>query len=79
MRMVQAGDRLRLALEPPLQIGVRGDMLGEDLDGDRAIEARVMRFVDLAHPAGANGGDDLVGAEARTGADGHDLTATAAL
>ena len=29
VRVVQAGDGLRLALEPLLQIGVRGDVLGE--------------------------------------------------
>ena len=30
VRVVQAGDGLRLALKPLLEIGVRGDMLGED-------------------------------------------------
>ena len=41
VRVVQAGDGLRLALEPLFQIRVRGDVLGEDLDGDGAIEAGV--------------------------------------
>ncbi len=39
VRVVQAGDGLRLALEPLLEIGVRGDVLGEDLDGDGSVEA----------------------------------------
>ena len=37
VRVVQAGDGLRLALEPPLQIRVRSDVLGEHLDGDGAV------------------------------------------
>ena len=35
-RLLIAGDGLRLALEALLEIGVRGDMLGEDSDGDGA-------------------------------------------
>ncbi len=61
--VVQAGDGLRLALEPLLQIRVRGDMLGEDLDGDGSIESRVSRFVHFPHAARADGVDDLVRAE----------------
>ena len=67
MRMVQAGDRLRLALEPPLQIGVRGDMLGEDLDGDGAVQAGVAGFVYFAHAAFADLGGDGIRAEGGAG------------
>ena len=52
-----------VALEPLLQIGISGDMLGQDLDGDGAVEAGVGGFVDLAHAPGAERGVDLVGAE----------------
>ena len=38
-------------------------MLGEDLDGDGAVEARVAGFGDLALAAGAKGALDLVRAE----------------
>ena len=55
--------RLRLALEPLLQIRVSGHMLGQHLNGDGAIEAGVGGFVDLTHAARAEGGVDLVGAE----------------
>ena len=48
MRVVQAGDGLRLALEPLLQVGVRGDMLGQHFDGNGAVEASIAGFVDLA-------------------------------
>ena len=41
--------------------------VGQDLDRDVAVEARVARAVDLAHAAGAEGGEDLVGAEAGSG------------
>ena len=61
--MVQAGDRLRFALEALAEIGIVGDMRGQDLDGDGAVKASVGGFVDLAHPAGPEGGVDLIGAE----------------
>ena len=43
----------------------------ENLDGDGPVEPRVARLVDLAHAAGAEGGHDLVRAEARAGDEGH--------
>ncbi len=61
--MAQRRDRAGLALEPLLQIRIRGDMLGQHLDGDGAVEAGVGGFVHLAHAARAEGGVDLVGAE----------------
>ncbi len=63
MRVVQAGDGLRLALEPLLEIRVRGDVLGEHLDGDGAVQPGVTGFVDLTHASRANGREDLVRAE----------------
>ncbi len=41
MRATEGGKRLGLALEPLLQLGVGCDVLGQDLDRYRAIEARV--------------------------------------
>ncbi len=49
--------------EPLLQIGVRRDMCGQHLDRDRAVQTTVAGFVDLAHPAGAEGRFDLVRAK----------------
>ena len=60
MWVVQAGDGSRLACEPPLQIGVRGDMLGQHLDRDSAVEAGVTGLVDLAHAARTERGLNLV-------------------
>ena len=50
MRVVQGGDGAGLALEPLLQIGVRGDMLGQDLDGDGAIRPGVAGLVASREP-----------------------------
>ena len=46
--MAEPRDRLRLSLEPLLEIRVIGHMLGQDLDGDGAVQAGVTGFVDLA-------------------------------
>ncbi len=50
---------------------VRRDVLGEDLDGDRAVEAGVAGFVHLAHAPGPEGGDDLIRAEAGAASQRH--------
>ena len=38
-------------------------MLGQDLDGDGAVQAGVSRLIDLSHAPCTEGGLDLVGAE----------------
>jgi len=67
----QLRNGLGLTLESGLALGALGEMLGEDFDGDDAIQAGVVGFVDLAHAAGSNGSEDLVGAEAGSGSEGH--------
>ncbi len=52
--MIQCGDGARLTLEALARLGVVGEARGQDLDRHRAIESRVARFVDLAHPARAD-------------------------
>ena len=64
VRMVQPRDRARLAVEALAQLRARGEMRGQDLDGDVAVETRVAGAIDLAHAAGAERGDDFVGTEA---------------
>ena len=56
---------LRFALEAREPIGVGRERVGQDLDRDVAIQLRVARAIDLAHPAGAERRQDLVGAEPR--------------
>ena len=67
MRVVQRRDGSGFAIEPLAQIGIGGDVRGQDLDGDRAIEAGIARLVDLAHAAGANCAYDLIRPETRAG------------
>ena len=57
---LKRGDRARLAVEALAQRRVGGELRGQDLDRDRAIEPRVARLVDLAHAAGADGGVDAI-------------------
>ena len=65
MRVRQRGDCLDLALEPLFQIRVGGDVLGEHLNGDGAVQAGVPGLVHLAHPLSANGREDFVRAKVR--------------
>ena len=71
VRMVQAGDRLRLTLEALSEIRIVGDMRREHLDGDGALEPRVGGLVDLAHAAGADEGRDVVAAESGANRERH--------
>ena len=68
MRMVQAGG---FALEALAEIGIVGDVRGQDLDGNGAVQAGVGGFVDLAHTARAEGGFDLIRAECGAWAEMH--------
>ena len=58
--MVQRREDLRFALEPRQALGIVRERVGQDLDRDVAIELRVAGPIDLAHAAGAEGGEDLV-------------------
>ena len=69
--MIELRDRAGFAVEPLAELRIGGERLREDLDGDRAIEPRVARLVDLAHPAGAEGGENFVRAEARARLECH--------
>ena len=53
MRVLERGGRARLALEALERLRVRGDLLGQELQGDLASQPRVFRAVDDAHPAAA--------------------------
>ena len=51
--MVQRRQRLRFARESRQAIRIAREEIRQDLDRDVAIELRIARAVDLAHPAGA--------------------------
>jgi hypothetical protein len=71
VRMVQARERLRLALEARLERGVRGDVIRQHLDRHGAPQARVGGLVHFAHATGAEGRSDFVGAEPCTWRECH--------
>ena len=64
VRMLQCGHDAGLALEAAAQLRVASGLGGEHLECDAAIEPRVTGLVDLAHAAGAERCDHLVGADA---------------
>ena len=57
------GERPALRAEAREPIGVAGQRRGQHLDRDVAIQLRVARAIDLAHPAGADERGDFVGPE----------------
>ena len=63
VRMIERGENLRFALEPRDAIVILRECLGEDLQRDVTIEFRIAGAVDLAHTAGAERRDDLVGSK----------------
>ena len=72
VRVIQRGERLRLAREAGEAIGIGSERLRQDLDRDVAIEPRVARAIDLAHAAGAEQRDDFVDVETRAGREEHE-------
>ncbi len=73
--VVEAGEDLRLPLEPGEPVRISREGVGEDLQGDLAVELGVGGLPDLAHPALAKEGRDVVVAEAGAGIEGHELCA----
>ena len=51
--MIQRGDGMGLAVKAFAELWVTRELRRQDLDRDRAVEARIAGFVDLAHPATA--------------------------
>ena len=64
MWVVEGRDGARFPIETIAELRVTSERLGENLDRDDAIEPRIPRFVDLTHPARADGDEDFVGTEA---------------
>src|SRR5207344_2696581 len=53
VRMIERGQRARLAFEPRQTIGMLSDVGRQDLESHLAAKLRVARAIDLAHTAGA--------------------------
>jgi hypothetical protein len=61
--MIQAGNNFGFTLKALAPRRVVGEMVGKNLDGDRAVQARVPRPIHLAHPARTDRRQDLVGTQ----------------
>ena len=61
--VIETADGLGLAGKTLPDVGAAGHAFGQDLDGDRSVQAWVVGLVDLAHAAGTGLADDFVGAE----------------
>src|SRR5690606_27651886 len=71
VRVVELGEQLRLALEAREALGIGDEAGGQDFDRDVAFELGIVGAIDLAHPAFAELGGDLVGTEADAGGERH--------
>jgi hypothetical protein len=69
--MIERREDLRFALKPREAIRIVRQRGREDFDGDVATELRIARAIDLAHPAGADGGEDLVRSKSSSGTERH--------
>jgi hypothetical protein len=69
--MIQCPHRSRLALEASHAIRVSGKGLGQDFDGDDAIQTSIAGAINLTHPTCPNGREDFIGAQTLTGLAGH--------
>ena len=69
--MVESAEDAGFLFKTRETVGVGGYRLGEDLDGDGALEAGVAREIDFTLTAGAQGRDDFVGTEPGGVGEGH--------
>jgi hypothetical protein len=75
VRMVEGAGNPGLLLEAAEPLGI-GDFLGENLDRDLALQARVTGAVDLAHAPRSEPPHDLVRAESKACLESHRYTPT---
>jgi hypothetical protein len=67
VRVIELRNGLRFAVEALAELRVGGQRAGKGFDRNGAIQPRIERLVNLAHAAGAQLGDDFIGAEAGAG------------
>src|SRR5262249_9491773 len=63
VRVIEGGGRMRLLYKTPDPAFIRGEMRGEQLERDLASETRILREVNLPHPARSEDGENLVVAD----------------
>ena len=71
IRMAELRDGPRLTLAARAPRGVVHHAGRQHLDRDVAVQPRIVRPVDLAHPAGAEQAHDFVGTKSRAGTNRH--------
>ena len=69
--VLEACYRPRFSLETLFQLGLVGQMRAQSLEGNNAVQPRVVRFIHLAHPASAKQREHFVGAEFCSGFETH--------
>ena len=72
--MVQAGEHLRLSLEPSETIRISGKRLGQDLQRHLPVQLGIGGLIDLPHAPLADEGGDVVVGDARADGQGHGLS-----
>jgi hypothetical protein len=71
--VIELRDGAGFAIQAFAELRVDRQRVGEDLDRHRAIEPRVARAIDFPHPAGAEGGFNLVWTESGAWSKNHSL------
>src|SRR5688500_18872441 len=61
--MIQGRRRAGLLFETTQTVRVLGELTGQNLQRDLPVKRRVLREIDLAHPAGTERGENLVMSE----------------
>jgi hypothetical protein len=69
--MIQGREGLGLSCESCQPFSVAREEIGQDLDGDVAVQPGISGSIDLAHAAGTECGDDLIRADAGAGSEPH--------
>jgi hypothetical protein len=71
VRVRQLRNRAGFAVEALPELRVAGQILGEDLDGDRAVKPRVAAFVNLPHAARTEWREDFVRTQPHADCEGQ--------
>ena len=71
VRVVERREQLRFLLEAPPAVLVFEEILRQDLQRHDSLEPRVAGPIDLAHPSGSEGGEDLVRSELLSRGERH--------
>ena len=71
MGVIERGEQARLAGETCDAIGIGGERRRQNLQCDVPSQPGIARPIHLAHPAGPEGPEDLIDADAGADREGH--------